>query len=393
MNSIKPIFKQEELVAVCAEIEKRGRFALDLEFIPEKTFNPVLALLQVATDESVYIIDPLSTVQLNLLWQKVADKRIMKVLHAAKEDLNIIRQISNLTPRNIFDTQIAAGFLGHGYPVGYKKLLAQMLNVQINKSESFTDWLMRPLSELQLRYAYEDVCHLLPLADKLMAMLKEKQRLDWVCNECAAFFCQENLTDIRDYGYTRIKGARSLAPQKLAVLQALCELRIEEAKRTNKPLKAILSDITLLELSRKIPSSVEDFNEMRGINIEQAKRQGKQIIAAIQKALALPQANWPSWPGAEMITDAEGLSGDVLYAILKVEAYELEIAPELLATRNDVQKLITNCRHDCHEDKELAVLKDWRYELIGKKLLSILDGAQVRVELDLKKEIPVKVSL
>ena len=177
MDSIKLIFKQEELNRICAEIDELGRFAIDLEFIPEKTYTPVLALLQIATDKGVYIIDPLANVQLDELWKRVADEKITKILHAAKEDLNIIRTLSNLTPKNIFDTQVAAGFLGQGYPAGYKKLLGQVLDISINKSESFTDWLIRPLSSLQIQYAFEDVCHMLRLADKLTEMLKER---DWI---------------------------------------------------------------------------------------------------------------------------------------------------------------------------------------------------------------------
>ena len=253
MPSIIPIINQDVLASICSEIDNLGRFALDLEFIPEKTFKPVLALVQIATDKDVYIIDPLANLQLSDLWRKVADKQIMKVLHAAKEDLNIIRDLSNSTPANIFDTQLAAGFLGQGFPVGYKKLLDQTLNIQINKSESFSDWLFRPLSKLQLEYAFEDVCHLLPLADKLIETLKQRNRLDWVEGECASFFTQEASSEIKDYNFTRIKGARALSRQKLAILKALCDLRLEEAKQSNKPLKTILSDTTLLELSKKMP--------------------------------------------------------------------------------------------------------------------------------------------
>ncbi len=391
MDPIIPIVDQQNLAAVCNEIESLGRFALDLEFIPEKTFKPVLALLQIATDRSVYIIDPLSNLQLNELWQKVADERIIKVLHAAKEDLNIIRELSNLVPSNIFDTQVAAGFIGQGYPAGYKKLLDQILNIQINKSESFTDWLFRPLSNLQLEYAFEDVCHLLPLADRLMELLKQNHRLEWVLDECASFFAQEASNDAKDYVFTKIKGARGLPRQKLAVLKALCDLRLEEAKQTNRPLKAILSDITLLELSKKVPGKIESFEEIRGINIEQARRYGKKIISAIEKAVALPQSDWPSWPAAQMISENEALAGDTLYAILKIEAYGLQVAPELLATRNEVQKLITYFKRDCHGEKDLSILKGWRHQLVGQKILSVLEGRNVQIKLDLKMDPSVQI--
>ncbi len=392
MDTIDPIFRQSDVASICTEIDKLGRFAIDLEFIPEKTYNPVLALLQIATDNGVYIIDPLADLDLHDLWQRIADEHIVKVLHAAKEDLNIIRQLSGLVPKNIFDTQLAAGFLGYGYPVGYKKLLSQVMNVQIDKSESFTDWLIRPLSKFQLRYAFEDVCHLLSLADQLRNSLDQRKRLVWVVNECACSYTGDIEVGTKNYGYTKIKGARNLSRQKLAVLQALCELRTEEAKRTNRPLKTILSDITLLELSKKIPKSIESFEEIRGINIDQARRHGKRIIASIEKALSLSSAEWPNWPSGESVSDAESLAGDVLYAILKVEAYKSEIAPELLATRNDIQKLVRAFWGNCHDETELSVLSDWRNELIGKKLLNILKGMPARIKIESKEEQPIKIS-
>jgi ribonuclease D len=392
MDSMIPIIKQENLNSICAEIDKLGRFALDLEFIPEKTYKPVLALLQIATDNGVYIVDPLAKLKFDELWQKVANAKITKVLHAAKEDLNIIRDLSGLVPHNIFDTQLAAGFLGQGFPVGYKKLLDQTLKVQINKSESFTDWLCRPLTKLQMEYAFEDVYHLLPLADKLVESLQMQNRLDWVLDECASFFSRENSSESQDYTFTKIKGARALSRQKLAILKSLCDLRIDEAKQSNRPLKIILSDITLLELSRKAPSSIDSFEQIRGINIDQAKRLGKKIILAIETALSLAQEDWPTWPSSYLVSDNENLAGDTLYAILKIEAYQLQIAPELLATRNEIQKLINCFNRNCHTEKDIPILRSWRGDIVGKKLLSILEGSQVQLKLNLKEEPSAKIS-
>lgn len=212
-----------ELSPLFNDIDNCQRFAIDLEFIPEKTFRPVLALIQIATTQSTYIIDPLVNLPLADLWQRVADPLYSKVLHAAREDLNIIFQLSGLMPNNIFDTQVAAGFIGLGYQIGYKNLLAQALNVRIDKSESFTDWLARPLTPVQLQYASEDVCHLLPLADKLMDLLKKEGRLTWAKEECIRLF--NEMGKSQEFGFTKIKGARSLSRRKLAILKALCDLR------------------------------------------------------------------------------------------------------------------------------------------------------------------------
>src|SRR5271170_1664503 len=161
----------DALEEICARIDVNRRFAVDLEFIPERTYQPVLCLVQLAVGDEAFIVDPLAVKDLMPLWQRVADPDIEKILHAAVQDLDLIFKASMLVPRNIFDTQIAAGFAGFGYPIGYGKLLQQLLGITISKSESFTDWMERPLSEPQVKYAIEDVCHLLPMADRLATHL------------------------------------------------------------------------------------------------------------------------------------------------------------------------------------------------------------------------------
>ena len=385
------ISRQEELLPFFEELDRDGRFAIDLEFIPEKTFQPVLALIQIATAQTVYILDPLAKLTLHDLWQRIADKRFVKILHAGREDLNIVFQLSSLIPQNIFDTQIAAGFLGFGYPVGYKNLLYQVLNININKSESFTDWLARPLSPQQLQYAYEDVSHLLPLADKLIALLKSQNRLNWALEECLCAFSEETFKS-RTYNFTKIKGARALSRQKLAVLQALCDLRTEEATRTNRPLKSILSELCLLELSKWNAEDLSALEKMRGINLDQVRRLEKKIVTTIKTALSMKAEDWPSWPDSEKISEEEFLIGDFLYTVLKVEAYSTKIAPELLATRGEVQKLVAHFKTDCHGEKKLPVLQTWRYELIGQKLLSLLSGKEIQISLSLKGTVPIQIS-
>src|SRR5580658_248092 len=168
------ITNETELGEVLKKIDANGRLAMDLEFIPERTYHPVLCLVQVACDQETFIIDPLKMPNLSGLWERVANPAIQKVLHAAAQDLDLIFKISSLLPQNVFDTQIAAGFAGYGYPTGYGKLLHHLLGITIAKTESFTDWLERPLSASQLEYAKEDVCHLLAMSDKLVEILQKQ---------------------------------------------------------------------------------------------------------------------------------------------------------------------------------------------------------------------------
>lgn len=215
------ITKQEDLQEICHEIDKGGRCAIDLEFIPERTYAPVLCLVQVATDDSAYIIDPLALPDLRYLWDRISDPHVMVILHAANQDLDIINSLSGKVPKNVFDTQIAAGFAGLGYPLGYGKLLNQLLSITIDKTESFTDWLTRPLTEAQIKYAVDDVCHLLPLYDRLRAKLEKLGRLKWAEEECKRYVDAARYERDHTMDFLRVKGSSSLNRRGLAVLQAL----------------------------------------------------------------------------------------------------------------------------------------------------------------------------
>ncbi|MBZ0186716.1 MAG: ribonuclease D, partial [Candidatus Obscuribacterales bacterium] len=165
------ITETSELLKLCALIDKHKIVSLDLEFIPERTYYPVLCLVQCCVDKKPYIIDPLALTDLGPLWERIADPEILTILHAASQDLDLAYNFSDLIPKNIFDTQIAAGFAGYGYSAGYRRLLSEVLNVQIPKTESFSDWHARPLTESQMDYAISDVIYLEPLYDSITAKL------------------------------------------------------------------------------------------------------------------------------------------------------------------------------------------------------------------------------
>ena len=387
------IIKDQDLKEILQKIDANGRFAMDLEFIPERSYHPVLCLVQIATDEETFIIDPLRVQNLQELWKRVADPDIQTILHAAVQDLDLIFKLSSLVPNNIFDTQIAAGFAGFGYPAGYGKLLQQLLGITIAKSESFTDWLERPLSESQIEYAREDVCHLLPMADKLSETLKQQGRLNWALEEFRIYSNERRYVRADKEQFTRVKGASSLNRRGLAVLQQLCEFREEEAERINRPARSILSDATLIELSRKPPSAVSDIQRIRGIRADQVKMFGKQVIEAVTAALALPQDQWPVWPAARTTPKRELLVGYVLYALLKVISYQSNMATELLATRDDVQYLVRLVKENRLENADFSLLKGWRSEMAGRMLCDLITNDRLQLQLDLESDPPVKLEV
>ncbi len=374
----------KDFLKLCEEIDSNGRFALDLEFIPERTYEPEICLVQVATDQEAYIIDPYDVTDLNPLWQRVADPNILKVLHAGDQDLDLMHNGSGLLPANVFDTQIAAGFIGFGYPIGYGKLLSQLLNISISKSESFTDWTNRPLTESQIDYAIDDVRHLLNLHDKLMDILAEKQRAEWAIAECQRYCDISYFEKDRGRDFMRVKGASSLSRRGLAVLKELSDWRHSEAQRNNRPLKSILADNVLFEFARHPPKNQAEIQRIRGIRADQVKQYAPAILKAVETALKLPESDWPIWPSSRIPSKREVLISDFLFTILKVITFDLDIAAELVTTRSSLEALVRlHFEGNLKEDK-FPLLQGWRYTLVGSQLLSVLQGAECKLQLKSK---------
>lgn len=382
----------EGLQEVCREIDEAQRFSMDLEFIPERTYDPELCLVQVATDTGAHIIDPLVLRQLDPLWERVANPQILKVLHAAEQDLILVYSWSGLIPKNVFDTQIAAGFIGFGYPVGYGKLVQQILGVQLTKTESFTDWMNRPLTKSQIEYALDDVHHLLPLYDKVMNKLKTMQRVDWVWEECQRYSREGYYVKDRTNDFFRIKGANNLNRRNLAVLRELTDWRHLEASKTNKPLRTILQDGTLLEFARRPPKEIADLSRVRGIRPDQVRVYGPGLIKAVATGLAIPDADLPQWPQNRIPSKAELLIADVLFTMLKVTCYEVDIAAELVATRSTLEALARAYVDDKLDESSLSIVKGWRYDLAGKPLIEFLLGADLKFSLTKGAE-PIKMQV
>jgi len=381
----------DALEEICARIDVNRRFAIDLEFIPERTYQPVLCLVQLATGDEAFIVDPLAVTDLMSLWQRVADPEIETVLHAAVQDLDLIYKASSLVPQNIFDTQIAAGFAGFGYPIGYGKLLQQLLGITISKSESFTDWMERPLSEPQVKYAIEDVCHLLPMADRLATHLDGLGRASWALEECQQL-CQLDRYELdRKNEFMRVKGANALNRRGLAILKSLCELRIELASQLNRPTRSILSDTTLIELSRRPAKELSDIHRIRGVRPDQVRAFGRQILSAIERALQIRDDDLPVWPASKITPKREIVVGDMLYSVLKVITYESDIATELVATRDEVQTLIRQVKENRLENSRLPILYGWRFAMAGAKLVELLSSTRLSVQFQLHREPPVIV--
>jgi ribonuclease D len=358
-----------------------GRLGIDTEFMGEGRYRPLLCLVQVAVEAEdaspggeprVEVLDPLQDAfDPAPLAEVLADPEIEIVLHAGRQDVALLRRVWSTDLRNIFDTQVAAGFAGRRAQLGYEALLSEMTGVRLRKSASFTRWDARPLSEEQVRYAREDVLHLLDLADALQSELRSRGRLEWAREECRAL---EDVSDERDPDqiFGRLPRVNSLDPAQRAVARELVEWREATAREGDRPVPSVLPDAGLVEVAKRRPASLERLAQIRGLNEGTLRRRGQAIVAAVERGRErepIPSdgvRNPPPDPGdAPLIALAE--------ALVRARSAEAELAYELLAARADLQRIVTALREGAGEP-EVRTLQGWRRELVGLELLELLEG-------------------
>lgn len=376
------IISATALEQLCNTIDTTAHFALDLEFIPERTYVPQLCLVQVCVDQQAYIIDPLSVKDLSPLWQRVADPSIAVVLHAGEQDLAIIHHLSSLKPSNVLDTQIAAGFLGFGYPAGYGKLLQQLLSISISKTETYTDWMRRPLTDNQIEYALNDVRHLPAMEHELREMLGKTNRISWVLDECALRYKSPRLFQgDPDRDFVKVKGSGSLSRRGLAVLRELYRVRLAEATATNRPPQKIIPDNLLLELARRPIKQVKDMERIRGIRHDHIAQYGDAVLEATNIALSLPEQRCPEPSLVRIPSRSEAMKTDVLFLLLKSFCHAEDLAPDLVATRADLELLVRSFNEESGSVENLNLIQGWRGDVVGRKLLQALCGAAVKLKI------------
>jgi ribonuclease D len=359
-----------DFVKLCAHLSAFVRLGFDTEFIGENTFHPRLCLLQVATEEGLYIIDPLGVGTLDPFWQVLADPRREVVVHGGREDARLCYRLSNRCIGRLFDLQIAAGFLGYGYPVSQTNLLRELLGVTLSKAEQVSDWGRRPLSSRQIRYAYDDVRYLLTAQQQLRQRLEDLGRLAWVEEEfqrLAGFAQEENQTETERW--RKLRGVGNLSRRQLATLRELYHWRAGAASRLNRPPKAVCRDDLLLQIARRGPRSEADLKMIRGLPHEHYGA----ILEAVEKARDLPAEALPELPTRGVKRPEVDLLVGVLTAVVHEVASRLQIAPQLVATNADLRSLI---RGQVFGEPVRPTLLDvgWRREHIRGLLLDVLTG-------------------
>lgn len=370
-----------------------GAFTLDLEFVSERRYVPEICLAQVAWGDpeapEVAAVDPLAADPRPVL-ELVADPEVETVFHAAQGDLALLGQRFDLAGANVYDTQIAAAFLGIGDQIGYAGLVAQVLDVEIDKGPQFTDWCKRPLSDEQLRYALDDVRYLATAWPRLRRRLEEAGRLAWVEQETERLAASAAVRTPPEERYRRVKGWGRLKGAALGALQELAAWREETALAENRPPAWILQDRSMIEVARRAPRNEGALAAIRGVKEGTVHRYGRQILRAVRDGAGRrPDAGLRLRPLPDR---ARGWSV-LLAGLVTARCKEAGIAPRFVATRDEIDEVVRWwLEGDRSREPDLPVLGGWRRELAGEALLAWLAG-ETAIAIDEGSEAGIKLAV
>jgi ribonuclease D len=374
----------DELIACCAELARSSRIGFDTEFVGEETYHPRLCLVQVATPERLYLIDPLSVGPLDAFWQALLDPERTVIVHAGREEVRLCRLWTGRVPERLFDLQLAAGLIGLPYPLGHGALVGQLTGVHLAKGETLTEWRHRPLTPAQIRYAFDDVRYLLRLHEKLVDRLEKLGRIDWAVEECDRLSSVWSPEDpASEERWRKLRGLGSLDRRKLAVVRALYLWREEEAARSNRPARTLARDDLLIEIARRNPTRGRDLQVVRGL----PKRDLDAIVAVVQEARALPLEQCPQTLGREQDLPQVGLISSVLLAVLADLCSRRKLAPNLVATTNDIKELV-RAQIAGTEPPESPLTRGWRAAHILPELRAVLEGRRSLRVANLRTDAP-----
>jgi ribonuclease D len=373
-----PLATADEVAAAATAARAQGRIGIDTEFMSEGRYRALLCLVQIAVDipgndhanPRIELIDSLDDIDATPIAQLLADPSIEVVLHAGRQDVAILRRAWNTEITNIFDTQLAAGFVGASAQTGYGNLLGAMLGRRVGKTASYTRWDARPLTAEQLSYAAEDVAHLLELADEVQRRLKESGREGWAREECRRL---ESATDERDpyAAWERLPRVGQLDPRARAVARELAAWRERTAAEEDRPVGSVLADPALVELAKRHPSNVGALEQIRGIHPSGIRRRGAAILEAIAAGMREPPIPRDEPRGRSDPEDAPLIV--LAESVLRARALEAGLAYELIASRGELEVIVAAARRG-EAEPEVRTLEGWRSELVGTDLRDLLAG-------------------
>lgn len=360
-----------DLEQFCASFGDEKFITVDTEFIRERTYYPQLCLMQVATSKEAVAIDPLAgELDLTALYNAFADERLLKVFHAAKQDIEIFVRATGKVPTPMYDTQIAAMVCGFGESVSYETLVGELVGASLDKASRFTDWARRPLTDRQLVYALDDVIHLRKVYEVLAERIAADGREDWIRQEMA------EIAEVGQYqvdpqqSWTRLK-IKTRTPEVLQLLRATAAWREEGAQRRDLPRQRVLKDDFVVQIAMQRPKSVEDLLEVRGISGQLSKEAMASLIDALNAAREVPREQWPVAESREKpMPAAQEACLDQLKLLLRQRCEDTHTVPRLVCSKDELEAIVRGKV----ALKESHIGHGWRYDMFGQHAENLLSG-------------------
>ena len=359
----------DQLADLCGRLNASDFVTVDTEFMRESTYWSKLCLVQIAGTDDEAIIDPLADgIDLAPMYDLFANQSVLKVFHAARQDIEIFHNQSGAIPTPMFDSQIAAMVCGYGDSISYEALVSNIAKGSVDKSSRFTDWSHRPLTEKQLTYALADVTYLRDIYRDLSSRLDQQERGEWIAEEMAILTSPDTYSADPKNAWRRLKN-RNNKPRFLAILMALAEWRETEAQQRNVPRNRVMRDDALMAVAASPPKKVGDLNSVRGVPKGFAGgRYAEPLVTAVGKALAIPNSDLPKPEPRKETPRGVGPTMELLRVLLKMRCDEQGVAQKLIANARDLEQIAGD------DNADVACLKGWRYDLFGNDALKLKRG-------------------
>jgi len=363
------ITTNDQLKALCGRLGKSEYITVDTEFLRDKTYYSKLCLIQVADDREYHAIDALAPgIDLDPFYDLLQNENILKVFHAARQDIEIFVNEKGVVPKPLFDSQVAAMVCGYGDSIGYEKLVMSLADATLDKSTRITDWSRRPLTQRQIDYALGDVTHLRVIYKKLNRQLEKSGRNHWLSQEMSDLTTPETYIVRPENAWRRLK-IRNSNRRFNAIARKLAEWREKEAQRRNIPRNRVMRDEVLLEVSAVRPEHANALGSIRGLSPQFSQsRSGESILALVKEVMALPESALPVISRRRPPAQNTDPVMELLKVLLKLICQNETVAPKLIASVDDLEKLAEQ------DDADIPALSGWRYELFGKQALAVKHG-------------------
>jgi ribonuclease D len=378
VKTVPIVTSDAQLRDLCERLRGASRVALDTEFHNERSYTARLMVIQIAFEDGCVIVDPLAIDDLAPFAQSLCQTTV--VGHALSSDLRIFADKFDRVPRDVFDCQVAAAFLGYGMAISLADLVRDLCGVRLKKSQTVSDWSSRPFSERQLEYLIDDVAHLLDMHDKLSAALREKGRYEWAIEECRLLADVERYRSEERRMYARIPGANRMNRRELGVLSEIVKLRDRIARERDVPVKYILPDDVVGGLAMVRPRTLEDLVQLRRLDAGARRSLGPHILEAVRRGEALEEADLPA-KFARPLGNARETLVSLMSVVVGEVAQEHELPASLLAPRASLERVAREVPASREDFERVLGLSPWRTDLVAERLWRLLSGeSSLRIE-------------